>query len=137
MTIPKYLLLLFFLRAKLVAGQSVSKIKKSDVIKMREIRGKVGKKTPKKETDIPSFYDVTRLIFETLCPATKIVLVNFPSNVFPWLRPSLHSDSLSHRQALFDNSIQSFSYQYTLKKCLFKSAIFFVASIYQIKSIFK
>ena len=30
-----------------------------DVIKMREMRGEIGKKTPKKEMDSPSFYDVT------------------------------------------------------------------------------
>ena len=28
------------------------------------------KKTPKKEMNKPSFYDVTWLIFDTLCPAT-------------------------------------------------------------------
>ena len=41
---------------------------------MREMRGEVGKKTPKKEMDriIPHFYDVTSLIFETLCPATYL-----------------------------------------------------------------
>ena len=31
----------------------------SDVIKMREMRGEMGKKTPKKEMDNPSFYEVT------------------------------------------------------------------------------
>ena len=34
---------------------------------MREIKGEVGKKTHKKKLD---FYDVTWLIFETLCPST-------------------------------------------------------------------
>ena len=33
------------------------------VIKMRKMRGDVGKKTPKKGWIIPHFYDVTRLIF--------------------------------------------------------------------------
>ena len=42
-----------------------------DVIKMRKMRGKVGKKTSKKRWIIPRFYDVTWLIFETLCPATQ------------------------------------------------------------------
>ena len=35
------------------------------------MRGEVLKKTPNKEMDFPSFNDVTWLIFETLCPATK------------------------------------------------------------------
>ena len=30
----------------------------------------VGKKTPKKVMDNPSFYDVTWLFFKTLCPPT-------------------------------------------------------------------
>ncbi len=34
------------------------------------MRGEVGKKTPKKEMENPSF---TLLIFETLCPATKFI----------------------------------------------------------------
>ena len=38
---------------------------------MREMRVEVGKKTPKKRWLIPNFYDVTRLIFEILCPATQ------------------------------------------------------------------
>ena len=33
------------------------------LIKFREMRGEVGKKTPKKEMDNTSFYDVTRLFF--------------------------------------------------------------------------
>ena len=41
-----------------------------DVIKMRKMRGEVGKKNPKKEI-IPHFYDVKWMIFETLCPVTK------------------------------------------------------------------
>ena len=44
-----------------------------DVIKMREMRVKVGKKTPKKRRIISHLYDVTWLICETLCPATKEV----------------------------------------------------------------
>ena len=38
-----------------VTGQSVSKISHVDVIKMREMRGEVGKKTSEKEMDNPSF----------------------------------------------------------------------------------
>ena len=34
-----------------------------DVIKMKEIRGEMVKKIPKKRWIIPHFYDVTRLIF--------------------------------------------------------------------------
>ena len=34
-----------------------------DVIKKREVKGEVGKKTQKKEMDNPSFNDVTWLIF--------------------------------------------------------------------------
>ena len=41
---------------------------------MREMRGEVGKKTPKKRWIITHFYDVTWLIFETLCPATRSVI---------------------------------------------------------------
>ena len=40
---------------------------------MKEIRGEVGKKTLKKEMNNPSFYDVTWLIFETLCPVTSFI----------------------------------------------------------------
>ena len=39
----------------MVAGQSVLKKQPCDVIKMREMRGEVKKKTPKKEIDNPSF----------------------------------------------------------------------------------
>ena len=38
------------------------------------MRGEVGKKTPKKEMDNYSFYDVKWLIFQTLCPVTKTCL---------------------------------------------------------------
>ena len=34
-----------------------------DVINIREMRGEVGMKTPKKEMDIPNLYDVTKMIF--------------------------------------------------------------------------
>ena len=34
---------------------------------MREMRGEEENKTNKKDMDNPSFYDVTWLIFETLC----------------------------------------------------------------------
>ena len=44
-----------------------------DVKKIREMRGEVGKKTLKKKRwIITHFYDVTWLIFETLCPVTLI-----------------------------------------------------------------
>ena len=42
-----------------------------DVIKMREKRGEVGKKTPKNRW-INNFYDVTWLIFETLFPVSEV-----------------------------------------------------------------
>ena len=38
---------------------------------MRELRGEVGKKIPKKRWVIPHFYDITWLTFETLCPVPK------------------------------------------------------------------
>ena len=41
------------------------------VIKMREMRGEVEKKTPKKRWIVPHFYDVKWLIFETLCSVTS------------------------------------------------------------------
>ena len=46
---------------------------------MTEMRGEVGKETPKKRWIIPYFYDVTWLIFETLCPVTEkqIILERF------------------------------------------------------------
>ena len=53
-----------------VAGTKCLKNQLCEFIKMREMR-EVLKKTPKKEMDFPSFNDVTWLIFETLCPATK------------------------------------------------------------------
>ena len=37
-----------------------------DVIKLKEMRGEVGKKTPKKIWIISHFYDVTWMIFETI-----------------------------------------------------------------------
>ena len=43
-----------------------------DVIKIREMRGEVGKKTPKKEIDNPSFFDVTWLILSHF-----VKIVNF------------------------------------------------------------
>ena len=47
------------------------KLTKNDVIKMREMRGEVGKKTAKKKRwIITHFYDVKCQIFETLCPVT-------------------------------------------------------------------
>ena len=60
----------FFFRHLYVVGQSVIKNQPCDVIKMREMRGEVGKKTPKKRWIIPHFCDVTWLILETLCPTT-------------------------------------------------------------------
>ena len=42
-------------RSKKVVGKSVSKNQPCDVIKMREVRGEVGKRTPKKEMNNPSF----------------------------------------------------------------------------------
>ena len=51
----------------LVAGQNNQPC---DVRKMRDIREEVGKKPPKKRWITIYFYDVTWLIFETLCPAT-------------------------------------------------------------------
>ena len=38
---------------------------------MRDMRGAVGKKTPKKEMDNSSFFDVTWLIFKTLCTVNR------------------------------------------------------------------
>ena len=52
------------------SGTKCLKNQPYDVIKMREMRGEGGKKTPKKEMDNPHFYDVTWLIFEILCPTT-------------------------------------------------------------------
>ena len=40
---------------------------------MREMNGEVGKKAPKKEMNNPSFFDVTWLIFEILCPVPMII----------------------------------------------------------------
>ncbi len=40
---------------------------------MREMLGEVRNKTPKKRWRIPHFYDVTWLIFKTLCPVTLII----------------------------------------------------------------
>ena len=47
----------------------MEKVVKCDVIKMREMRGGVGKKPPKKEMDNHSF-DITCLIFERPSPFT-------------------------------------------------------------------
>ena len=41
------------------------------VIKIREMRGTVGKKTPNIGWIFTHFYDVTWLIFETLCPSNS------------------------------------------------------------------
>ncbi len=59
---------------KIVAGQKCLKNQPCDVIKLWEMKGEVGKKPPppkKKRWKIPYFYDVTWLIFETLCLATS------------------------------------------------------------------
>ena len=42
----------------------MEKIAQCDVIKIWEMRGEVGKKTPKQRWLITHFYDVTCLIFE-------------------------------------------------------------------------
>ena len=41
---------------------------------MREMIGEVGKKIPKKRWIIPHFYDVSWLIFETLCKVRMILI---------------------------------------------------------------
>ena len=53
------------LRGRGGGGKSLQKKNRTrDVIKMREMRGEVGKKTPKKRWIISHFYDVTWLIYE-------------------------------------------------------------------------
>ena len=52
------------------SGTKYLKNQPFDVIKMREMRGEVGKKTSKKRWIITYFYDVTWLIFETPCSVT-------------------------------------------------------------------
>ena len=51
--------------------QKLSKNQPCDIIKMRNMRERMGKETPKKRWIIPHCYDVTWLIFETLCKVTQ------------------------------------------------------------------
>ena len=46
---------------------------------MKEMKGEVGKKPLKKRN--PHFYDVTWLIFETLCPVTIQILVTILARI--------------------------------------------------------
>ena len=57
---------------KTCSGTKCLKNQPCDVLKIREMRGEVGKKTPKKIWIIPHFYDVTWMIFKKLCPVTYI-----------------------------------------------------------------
>ena len=75
-----------------VIGHSFSKSHPCEFIKIRKMRGEVGKKTSKKEMHniIPYFYDVTWLIFETHCPVTTIQnLIKVPKVVEPTNKKTL------------------------------------------------
>ncbi len=47
------------------------KSQQCDVIKMKEMRGEVGKNPRNNGWTIPHFYDITWFIFESFCPHTK------------------------------------------------------------------
>ena len=63
---------MFFIKEKICSWTKCLENQPCDFIKMRKMRGEVGKKSTKKEMDNSSFYDLTRLNFGTLCSATKL-----------------------------------------------------------------
>ena len=58
---------------------------------MREIRGEVGKKTPKKRWIIPHYYDVKWMIFDTIL--TKFGLCPINSFTIPMMTNKIDSSA--------------------------------------------
>ena len=82
------------------------------------MRGEVGKKTHKIEMDNTSFYDVTWLIFEKLCPVTKSGISINPKFTFSFI-PGLGSRPSAANKPLIVTRLDN------LKICLKrKTAIF-------------
>ena len=97
-----------------------------DVINMRETRGEVGKKTPKKRWIIPHFYDVTWLIFEWLSPSNLFILKQtsyFAPSLYGINRKDMYKASLKSKTHSDQHFLGSLAYYFILQDYILEATI--------------